>query len=682
MNPIFISRLPVAMMFLVVGPLAVTAQVVTEGTLAVGGGASLVDGDRPAFQKFFRQKKDGFGGIEDFSVTRTTDASLFRFEARLIPGNEDYRLAARWEKFDAFYVATSFQSFRTFYDGAGGRFLPRNLAISYFDQDLALDRSFFSFEIGTLMPNSVQWRLRYDRLTRDGSKSSIRWGDSNLAGQPFVPRAFIPSYYLIDETRDIVTLEASETTETAHWRVTARAERTRVADRHVARRRALEPQDRYVTQSEGSSSDLVSGNAFYERIFSEQFRASVGSLITDIDTNLSGSKIYGATPDAEYSPTFVRRQPQDVGYYGLAGNAQLRQYLSNLNLVYQPTKYLTLLAGAKYEHLRQNSGETHTDTDFGNGAAAAAIQRGIEASSRNAWNEVTGDFEARYARWPDLHLSARAQWNHGVGNLVEQSILAANRTSVIDRDTDYDRTGQRYSANATWYVRPGLTVAAQYNYRLKIADYDHRIDNTSNATNSRDRYPAYIIDQDIESHDGNVRISWRPKSTLSFVTRYAHQRSTVTSTMSGLPAIRDGWLTRHIATQTMTWSPTARLYFTGSVNVTYDQLAVPVHRLTFHSDNNYTNASLGTGYALGKVTDLYLDLSHYRADNYTDNPAVTLPFNAGQMMQSGFLTWARRQNERLIYTAKYGYATNRDGTFGGLTDFTAHVFYGKVQYKF
>jgi hypothetical protein len=33
-------------------------------------------------------------------------------------------------------------------------------------------------------------------------------------------------------------------------------------------------------------------------------------------------------------------------------------------------------------------------------------------------------------------------------------------------------------------------------------------------------------------------------------------------------------------------------------------------------------------------------------------------------------------------TAKYGYAKNRDGTFGGLNDFDAHIFYGKVQYKF
>src|SRR5205085_130460 len=136
--------------------------------------------------------------------------------------------------------------------------------------------------------------------------------------------------------------------------------------------------------------------------------------------------------------------------------------------------------------------------------------------------------------------------------------------------------------------------------------------------------------------------------------------------MDGLPEIENGRLTRHVISQSATWNPTARLYLTGSVNVTYDQLEVPRNRFTFPSDNNYTSASLGAGYAIGKVTDLFLEANHYRADNYTDNPGITLPLNAGQKTQSAFLTWVRRQSDRLIYTAKYGYAINRDGMFGGL----------------
>src|SRR4051812_25234887 len=211
---------------LLLAPAISPAQVVVSGTIGVGGGAALVDGDQPAFQQRMRQRKDGYGGLEELSISRTTEDTSFRLEARFIEGNDDYKLAARWEKFDAFYVDASYQSFRTFYDGSGGRFLPRNMAISWFDENLALDRSFFSFEIGTLVPNQPKWRLRYDRNTRDGTKNSLRWGDSNLPGQPFVPRAFIPSYLLVDEERDVVTAEVSDRTENANWEAGGRYERT------------------------------------------------------------------------------------------------------------------------------------------------------------------------------------------------------------------------------------------------------------------------------------------------------------------------------------------------------------------------------------------------------------------------------------------------------------------------
>ncbi len=661
-------------------PTIVPAQTTVSGTLGVTGGLADVDGDRPAYQQRMREPKNGYAGLEELSVTRTTNDTLFRFDARFLEGIDDYRLAARFERFDVFYVQADFRRFRTFYDGSGGRFLPRNLSISWFDENLALDRSFFSLELGTLAPNRPLWRLRYERTTRTGTKNSIRWGESNLAGQPFGPRAFIPSYYLLDEARDSLTLDVSERTEQANWEAGARYERTSTGNRHVARRRAQENQNRYITSQEGLSTDLFAGHGFYERIFHEKLRASAGGMFTTIDADVTGSHIYGARPEAEYSPTVPGRQPGDVGYRGLSGTTRMKQYLGNLNVVYEPAKFWLFRPGVKFEHLRQDSGENHTDADVGGGAAAAAIQRQIEADSRNAWNEFSEELEIRYKRWSDWVLDVRGQWNQGTGNLVEQSILMPNAVRVIDRETEYERLGQRYIANATWYLRPGLTLGAQYNYGVKIADYDHRRDSTGNR--SLDRYPAFIVDQDIESHDGNVRVSWRPKAMLSFVSRYAHQQSLVTSTMAGQAEIRNGRLVRHIITQTASWQPTARLNFTGAVNVTWDQLVVPAHRLTFNSDNNYTTATLGGGYALGKVTDLHLEVNHYRADNYTDNPAVTLPLNAGQMTQSVFFTWVRRQSERLIYTARYGYATNRDGTFGGLNDFDAHLFYGRVQYKF
>ncbi len=660
------------------------AQVVAEGTLAFAAGGTLLDGDQPAFQKAYRQRKDGFAGIEEFSLTRLNDHHTFRFEARALPGNGDYRFALQWEQPGTFYLLSQFLKFRTYYDGSGGRLLPRDLAFSYFDENLAVDRSYFFLEMGNLQRDSLRWRLRYDRNTRDGAKNSIRWGDSNFAGAPFSPRGLIPSILFIDEIRDIFTAEIGRQTDESQWKMTGRYQRSRVRNTHVARRRALEPAaDRYLTMVDGQSTDALSGHGSYERIVHENLRVSAGGLMTSIDTNLTGSRIYGAAPDAEFTPVQARNQSGDGGYFGLTGHTRLKQYLANANVYYRPTPRIAVIPAIKYEHLRQDSGEDHTETSV-SGAGAAAATRLVEAASRDAWNEVTEDLEVRYLRWSNWQLSARGQWNQGTGNIVEQSILLPNRTGIIDRDADYRRVGQRYLAGATWYVRPGLTFGANYNYRLKLADYRARRDATANTNvpTQRDRYPHFLVDNDIASQDVTLRASWRPKPGLSLGTRYAHQRATVSSTFDNLGAIDHGQLRRHVISQTALWQATPRLYLNGAVNVAFDRLAVPAHRYTVNADNNHVNTTVGGGYALGKVTDVLVDLTHYRADNYTDNPEFTLPLNAGQMLQSAFVTWVRRHSARVTYTARYGFARNRDGTYGGQNDFSAHMFYGKAELKF
>lgn len=654
-------------------------KVVTEGTLSVATGGTLLSGNTATFQEIFRQKKDGYGGLEDFTLSRMTDDSLLRFDARILPGNADYKVVGRWEKFDAYYVNASFQRFRTFTDGTGGELLPLSLALPYFNPELALDSTLISLELGNLKRGAVLWRLRYDRNSREGTKNSIRWGDSNLGAPTYAPRAFIPSYLMVDEVRDLVTAEASEKTETANWQVTGRYQHTKVNDTHVVRRRAGEPQDRYVTMRDGTEGNQVSGHAFYERIFSEKFRASAGGMLTTIDTNLTGNRIYGKSPDAQYAPNFAG-QSGDGGYLGLDGNTQLKQYLGNINLYYQPTERISILPSIKYENLRQDSIEDHTDVSFTTGAAAST-ERAIEANNRNAWNEVTEDVEARYQRWANWSLSVRGQWNQGVGNIVEHSILRTNASDFIVHNSDYERIGQRYIASATWYARPGLTLAGQYNYRLKLANYTGIADNTSNLTTSKDRYPQYIVDNDIASHDANVRLTWRPSTQLSVTSRYAFQRADVTTAFDGLGKINNGRLRRQVITQSVTWNPTARLYITGAVNATFDQLWLPPHRLTIISDNNYVSTSLAAGYALGKVTDVYIDLSSYHAGNYRYNPEVTLPLNSTQTLESGFITWVRRHSDRVTYTAKYGHASNLDVTNGGQKNFRANVFYAKVQLK-
>jgi hypothetical protein len=125
-----------------------------------------------------------------------------------------------------------------------------------------------------------------------------------------------------------------------------------------------------------------------------------------------------------------------------------------------------------------------------------------------------------------------------------------------------------------------------------------------------------------------------------------------------------------------------RAGFTSRVNLTYDQLETPAYAFVQHGDNNYINGSVGGGYALAKLDDVYFDYTFFRAKNFIDNSALSLPYGADQDQQAAYVTWVRRQSEHLTYTVKYGYLKNRDITWAGLNDFKAHVIFAKVQYHF
>lgn len=661
-------------------PAAFAAEgVTTSGTLAVGGGGALLDGDRPSFQRLQQQKKDGFGGIEEFTLVREGESDLLKFDARILPGNDDYRLAARYEVPEKFYLTGGFEQFRVWYDGSGGYFRPTETSFVIFPEDLSLKRAKVWFEAGVFLPGQALLRARYERRTRDGTKSSTHWADTNLVGAAGT-RNIVPSFYDLDEETDIFTVDlGNESQPNVKWNVGARYAETKLDNKKNIRRRPDESADRIVTQKDESSNDMFTMHGYYLRQIGEKLTISGGALRTTLDTNIAGSRIYGQTYDPVFDPAYLRRQQRDEGYYHLEGHSDLKQTVLNLNAVYVPKKNWAVRPSVRFENLHQDTMAHFVETNIGAGPAFAAIIEEVESEHKKTWDEFSGAIDVRYTGLPDWTFSGEALWVNGSGNLEEARILHTG-VYTVDRDMENERSQQKYSLNTNWYARPGLTFAAQYYYKVNVNDYDAVRDNT--VAGSSDRYPAFITDQDFETHDVNVRVSWRPMSLLSFVSRYDYQESQIVSQEAGLEKGESSTLTSHILSQSVTWSPLSRLYVNGSVNVTYDQLKTPAFAFVKNGDNNYVNGSVGAGYALAKLDDLYLDYSWFSAKNFVDTSAQFLPYGVAQKYQAAYLTWVRRQSEHLIYTLKYGFVTNRDDTWAGLNDFDAHVIYGKVQYRF
>ena len=660
---------------------ALAADVTTEGTISVGGGGALLDGDRPSFQQVYQHRKDGYGGIEELRLTSESKEWLFRFDGRLMPGDDDYKLSARFEMPDKFYVSTGYESFRVWYDGSGGYFRPTDTSFTLFGEDLSVTRSKAWLELGAYTADKTLFRFRYERTARDGNKGTTHWADTNLVGASYGTRNIVGGFYDLDEVTNSFSADVSnEEKENVKWKVGARYSETELNNKRNNRRRPFEAAaDRIVTTKDQTKSDMFAAHGFYERKVNEQFTVSAGALITDLDTNLAGSRIYGQSYDPVFDPAFVRRQQRDEGYYDLTGHGNLKQTVLNLNGVYLPKKHWSVRTAIRFENLHQETVSEFMETNFGGSPAFAAIVEEVEGEQKKKWNEWSESVEARYTGVPNWTFSGKGEWVQGSGETEEERILHTG-VLTIDRDNENERMNQKYSLKANWYARPGLSVAAQYYYKVNANDYNAVRDNT--LPGSADRYPAFITDQDFETSDFNIRVSWRPMSLMSFVTRYDHQKSTITSQEAGLQKAQSSKLTSHILSESITWNPTGRLYLNANVNLTWDQLSTPAYRFVLNSDNNYVNGSIGGGYALAKLDDVYFDYSWFRANNFIDNSALSLPFGADQKQQGAFLTWVRRQTPALVYTVKYGYMKNVDGTWAGLNDFKAQILYAKVQYNF
>jgi hypothetical protein len=107
-------------------------------------------------------------------------------------------------------------------------------------------------------------------------------------------------------------------------------------------------------------------------------------------------------------------------------------------------------------------------------------------------------------------------------------------------------------------------MAAQYYHKQRANDYTHNVDSTPNTAASGNRYPAFLTAQDFTTDDVNYRITWRPCTYFSSVSRYDFQLSTIDTRGDLLDSVQSGKMTSHIFSQSITVSPWSRLYVQGN----------------------------------------------------------------------------------------------------------------------
>ncbi|HKS37955.1 MAG TPA: hypothetical protein VJW76_12235 [Verrucomicrobiae bacterium] len=662
--------------------------------IELGIGGTFIDGDNAAFMRRHGIREDAFGGLEELHLEQDVGKrGLFTIDGRAIYDNHDYSVRLELSEPEKGFLRAGYTEFRTWYDGSGGFFpLGTNNWFSLYDEELAIDRREFWFEGGLRLPEVPEITLRYSHQIREGQKDSLVWGDALVTGvaAPNNTRGIVPSFWDIDEVRDLFEVDAKHTFGKTDVGLGLRYELFENDNSRNIRRRPNEASDRYLTQRDSVEGDMFNAHAFTETRFTEKLMFTTGYSYTTMDTDTSGSRIYGAGYDPIYDPLFARRQARDEGFLDLAGGSQLNQYVVNLNLMWTPLENFTVVPAVRVERQDIHSVSEFVETNVGTGAGLPSSQEELAGESERAIIDVSESLEVRYTGFTNWVLYARGNWMQGRGDLRETETLVASNVVDLLRDTDFDRSIQKYTVGANWYPLRNLNMGAQYYHKIRTEDYEHRQDTTPNRTGNR--YPAFLLAHDFETDDANVRVTWRPLRNLTLVSRYDYQLSTVEMQGDGLAEIESAELTSHIFSQSISWIPSSRLFVQASVNYALDETDTPANdvvttngvplNVVLNSENDYWNASATVGYVLDDKTDLQAQYFYYRADNYVNNSAASQPYGVDAEEHGIIATLSRRLTERVRWTLKYGFFNNRDRTSGGRNDYDAHLVMTSVQLRF
>ena len=627
-----------------------------------------VSGNDAAFQRRWGNNGDFYGGIQSFHFEKPGDGYTFELDGHAMFGLDDYEVEMRYEKDDVGFVRGGYREFTTWYDGSGG-YLPGAVAgrdfIELYDDDLSLDRGEIWFEAGLRMPDLPEITFGYQHLWRDGEKDSTMWGRSAPAG--IGDRAYVPSYYDIDEERDIFRLDVDYTLGNTDLGLGLRYDSASNDNSRVEKRQHIGTNagnvDRTITQRDVYDSDLFSAHMFSETRFNEQMLLSFGYSFTTMDTDVDGTeRVYDVTSSS-----------RDHGYYDMFGGSQLKLHVVNASFWWNPVKDLTIVPSIRAGWEDISSLVYYTETARPTDPELEGV-----SSGDSDLTEVSEEIEIRYSGLENILLYARGEWKQGEG---DRWISEDLDDDPLLRYTDTDVDEAKYVLGANWYPMKGISVSGQYYYKSFDEDFDHRDVGLT----------PLMSGHSFDTHDMNVRLTWRALPNLTLITRYDYQQTEYENQPFNpvLRGVESGEIKRHILSESVTWNATERFYIQGSFHwitdsteTGYDYSNAGGDEYSPDWDNDYWSTSLSAGYSLTKNSALEAGFYYYGADNYVDNSSASMPY--GTIADEYMLTlgYVQQINANMVWNLRYGYYRGDDDASGGYNDYEAHMVSTGLQVRF
>ena len=647
-------------------------------------GGIVVDGDKASFQQRYRLQKGVFGGVEDFHwEEKVSKNNYLQVDGRAIFDNHDYNLKVELTNPKLGFLRGGYKEFRTWSDPAGG-FLPQTgLWYAPNSEPWAVDRGEAWIEGGLTLPDLPKFTFKYTHTFRKGQEDSTSWGDVARPGGLGNVSIF-PAFLDLDEKRDIFEGDVKHTIGKTDLGLGLRYELVSNNDSLNTQRRSDDPAlNKYMTSRDNVQSDIFNAHAFTETRLSEKVRFTTGYSFTTLDNDLSGQRVYADAYDVGFRP-LLNFFPNNEGFYALAGGSQMKEYVMNLNLMVTPWNRFSIIPSIRVQKEDMDSRSSLVYTGPGPGQSTPFF-----ADSDQSILDVTERLEARYSGVTNWVFYARGDWTEGQGSLYQNTTAPAPTLGApVLRLTDDNRFIQKYTVGANWYPLRRLNIDVQYYHKIYTTDYQNLLDSTDNSNASIYRYPAYLTGQDFDTDDANVRVTLRPFSNLTLVSRYDFQISSLYATpdpVSTLSKQPTADVTSHIVGQSITYVPWPRIYLQGGLNYVLDSTdsaGSAVTQAVQTGKNNYWDATFTSGYVINAKTDVQAHYFYYRADDFVDNSAFGVPYGAGGEEHGITVSLVRRLNDHLRLSLKYGFFNGTDAAAGGHRDYSAHLVYSSLQYRF
>jgi len=693
-----------------------------DSYIKVSGQAPFVSGDAAAYAERHQVPEDGSYGIEDLHLVRDVgESTTMVIDGKALLGSEDYLGKVNFAKSEFGSAEFGYKSFRTFYNGIGG-FFPKNGAwMPLSNQELHTDRASLWVDLKLAIPDKPALHLRYSNDTREGQKDSTIWGDTDLTGIPIynvssmnpvsANKKIVASLFEMDERQQNLSATLTHTIGNTdlvfeivkNW---TDSDNTRWSNRYPGELKpypalSTSPPAFLVPPTQAnnfingfdqqlSNTDIWSYTGKFTTRLTEKLTLHGGFLYRDASADIAGNRqmaLHVMTAVGEVSAIggFTGSTGRPTYSYQTQSGSTEQQILSgNLGLTYRPTTDFTIGLALKGESLEMEG------TNLVNYTSAEIIQstgvvRPVNSLAPNTAKRTedtwTPELDLRYSGIKNLALYATFEYLHSPGDEQSTStgvggggVPGTATTTTNDVNVDHGN----YKVGANWTATSYLTLRGEIFYK------DHENEFVGYGVSAGGRY---LLGYQFEGYKLTAIV--KPCATLGFTARYIGQDGTMDTTVDAGASYDSMDSTSHIIGGTIDWNPNKQFYAQLNLNVVFStiQTAYPraggaANDVLRNADNDYWNGDLILGFAASKSTDLFLQATAYRADNYDPlAPPSSVSYGAGAKEYTVTAGLKHRLSDRLFLHVKAGYFDSHNETTGGNTDYHGPLAYLSFDYS-